>query len=238
MMITKQNFRFAALGAVMTAGIHASAGSIDNGFYDVRNHPDGAASSPFYGLRLDGLLGSDKIVTFDFEAPSAFVGMTVAYNSNEDASSTITITGQAFGGIDNGSSFLDPTVYDIEVVYTNVKKASDGDLFTTGNLLDIGTIKRADGQGDTFKLASFTGNNDYAFRLQNGTYRGYEGISGNGWVNYFTSGLAADSTHAYSSDWLFTAVPVEGDISIVPTPAAAGAGLMALIPAVMRRRRR
>ncbi|MGK7897958.1 MAG: Ig-like domain-containing protein, partial [Xenococcus sp. (in: cyanobacteria)] len=65
--------------------------------YQLHNHPDGNAASPFYGLRLDGLLtgNADDIVTFDFE--NAQSDMRIAIQNNQ-----IRIFGVAYGGADIG----------------------------------------------------------------------------------------------------------------------------------------
>ena len=43
---------------------------INDGTYQLKNHPDGNAAPPPYGLRLDGLLNGNQgtIYTFDFNA--------------------------------------------------------------------------------------------------------------------------------------------------------------------------
>ena len=71
------------------------------GRYALSNHPDGNAASPFYGLRLDGLLNwdDDVIYTFDFEAPGA--GMLLDYSPG-----SIHIHGRAWGGEDTGNAYV------------------------------------------------------------------------------------------------------------------------------------
>ena len=120
------NLRQFSLGAIGTAlvmgGVLASstpaAAAVFN--YKLHSHPDGAAASPYYGLRLDGLLsGNDRdIYTFDFDAAGASV-----FLDYDDTADTIHIYGTAYGGKDVGQSYEDPTFWEIDFTYSNVTTA-------------------------------------------------------------------------------------------------------------------
>ncbi|NOR40279.1 MAG: hypothetical protein GQ537_03625, partial [Gammaproteobacteria bacterium] len=91
----------------------ANALPLEHGSYTLNNHPDGGAASPYYGLRLDGLFGntSDE-VTFDFDDTANGSDMSMVYTA-----SSIHIFGNAWGGVDGGSSYVNPTLWAIDFTY-------------------------------------------------------------------------------------------------------------------------
>ncbi len=224
-----QQVRLAFVGAALATGTvvllssAAHAVGITGGTYTLDNHPDGAASSPFYGLRLDGLLSgnSKDIYTFNFSEGGANMALTY-----DDVNNTLQISGTAYGGLDQGSSYDNPELYSIDFTYRNVLQvAGDDDLWVDGSQAgqNTGTITRQS-SGDVYNLADFAGKNAYSFRLGDGDnnqgHRGHQGISGWGWLNHAPAPANPnDSPHLYSSDWLFTAEPV----AVPESPLTAGA---------------
>ena len=179
---------------------------LQDGLYQLGNHPDGNAASPEYGLRLDGILtgNPDDIVTFDFEHPDADVKIQVA-------GSQVRIFGTAFGGIDLGESY-DPHnsgLWQIDFTYNNVEglQGDDDVIVDRANAGgNTGTIKQLFGDQLTFDLNDYAGNKAISFQLGNEAddqgHRGFNGISGWGWLNHSNfDGYAA------ASDWLFTVNP-------------------------------
>ncbi len=177
---------------------------VPDGTYRLGNHPDGNAASPFYGLRLDGLLtgNANDIFTFDFEHADSDVQMTVD-------GSTIHISGTAFGGLDTGNGY-DPAesgLWQLDFTYNNVDLlAGDDDLHVddahAGS--NTGTIAQLYGAKQSFDLEDYAGSHSYSFQLgdeaNDAGHRGFNGVSGWGWLNH--SGAAG---HLSASDWLFTA---------------------------------
>jgi hypothetical protein len=208
-------------------GASASAVTIDAGLYQLGNHPDGNAVPPPYGMKLDELVnvtGGHDIFTFDFEHAQS--NMTLLYNN---VAETITITGEAYGGRDNGGGYFNDAylgVYTVSFLYdVNVGPAGgDDDIWVTANEQNFGTITLPD--GSTVKDLADISAGGYSFRLgdedDDAGHRGFAGISGWGW-------LSVDGVHVADQDWLFTA-------TYIPEPATclllAGGGLLAV-----RRRR-
>ena len=200
--------------------------------YELGNHPDGNQSPPPYGLRLDGLFGDNsEEVTFDFEANGA--AMFLDYDT---VNNTIRIYGQAYGGIDIGTTYStapgDPLgLWNIDFTYTtNVSYFGNPD--GPGKVLEVSMDANPGNSGTivaTFDpLHSYSmvdqDNGNYSFRLATG-HRGVNGLSGWGWVNHSTGGLG---THIYSSDWLFTARRVpDGGSSVLLLGSALGGLLLA-----------
>lgn len=214
-----------ALAAWLAVLATAPAQAVSTGLYFLNNHPDGAASPPPYGLRLDGLLTGDtnEIYTFDFDAPES--SMFMSYDGAE-----IRIFGSALGGQDAGAAgYVGGTVdvWDLDFSYSVglSQPGTDGglaDVFVFadnqnfGTLIGTGTLTSSLG---SFELEDQSVNglpSALAFQLgdENGAgHRGFAGISGWGWLNHGTDCIAGDCTHIYDGDWLFTA-------TIVPVPPA------------------
>ncbi|MBE9042559.1 carboxypeptidase regulatory-like domain-containing protein, partial [Oscillatoriales cyanobacterium LEGE 11467] len=185
---------------------------IEDGTYRLFNHPNADATSPYYGLRLDGLMSGDDndITSFNFEHPGAEVYMTIEGNN-------VHIFGQAFGGLDIGTEY-DPNQsgwWQIDFTYTDLDRiAGDDDLgidaTNEGNA--SGTIKQLYGDQLEYDLVDFAGRQNGTYKhpqsfsignLADETgYKGFEGISGWGWLNH--SGAEG---HLKASDWVFTVGP-------------------------------
>lgn len=197
----------AGLALLASTFVAESAGAmpIATGTYQLHNHPDGNAAPPLYGLRLDGLLGAGTRVTFDFDATDFGAAMFLDYDG-----SSLHIYGTAWGGIDGGSTYTDPTLWTIDYWITdNLTTLNDGGgfddlLVTDDSPANGGTISSALG---AWNLTDYTGSHDYSFRLgdeNGGGHRGYDGISGWGWVNHSPVGYDGPVSHVAASDWLFT----------------------------------
>jgi hypothetical protein len=214
--------------AVAGLALSADAAVIVPGLYQLNNHPDGNASPPLYGLRLDELYnatGGHDIYTFDFNAAGSNVQMVVT-------ASTIRIYGSAMGGRDMGGTYaadLDAGLYTFDFLYNiGVSPAlgGDDDVVVYADMQNFGWIQTA--RGDVINLVDKSDGN-YSFRLgdenNDAGHRGFAGISGWGWLNHGPPG----SPHIAASDWLFTA-------RLVPTPGTAALlGLGGLFAARRRR---
>ena len=204
--------------ALMSCAAAAQAGPIVQGHtYQLNNHSDGNAAQPFYGLRLDGLLtgNTSHIYTFDFDHAQS--NMTMVLNGT-----VLTISGTAWGGKDNGTSYDDPDVWNIDLQYdymvTSCDKGamlcSDPDPGT--NEVGSGTISKGT---MSFDLVAEAGSHQHAFYL--GAHRG-EAQSGWGWLNHCPSEGSSHQTggscsgHIYASDWLFTfSVPEPASVALL-----------------------
>ena len=215
------------LGGLVAAALCASASGavIATGMYQLHNHPDGNALPPAYGLRLDELYNATSghdIYTFDFSAMASNVQMAVT-------PTTIHIYGQSYGGRDIGGGYaadIDAGVYSFSFVYNiGVQPvAGDDDIYVLADMQNTGWISTP--RGDTIALVDKSDGN-YSFRLgdedNDAGHRGFNGISGWGWLNH------GGRPHVAASDWLFTA-------ELVPAPSAMG--LLALAGVAAGRRRR
>ena len=211
-----------AASALIVFGVTglASAGTITPGLYELHSHPDGGERPPLYGLRLDELIDasdSHDVFTFDFDGEGAHMQMT--YDG-----SSLHIFGFAFGGLNEGNGYADEHVglWEIDFTYNNVTSSpGDDDLIVAaGEPENSGYIRALFDNGEQIALVDTAGNHPFSFRLGDGNndngHRGFEGISGWGWLNH--GGLP----HVYSSDFLFTAQPV-------PVPPAVALGLLGLL---------
>ena len=218
---------FAGIAGLSITAISSGA-MIQNGEYTLSNHPDGGVAPPTYGFRLDELYnatgGHDRF-TFDFDHPMSDMVMDVT-------DTTIHIHGTSWGGRDTGSSYADDIyrgVYTIDFTYdVGVGMvAGDDDLeVDAANNANSGTIMTP--LGDTIALVDERGSHSYSFRLgdennDNG-HRGFQGISGWGWVNH------GGNPHVTASDWIFTA-----ERNPIPTPGTVA--LFAAAGMISRRRR-
>lgn len=218
--------RILAAMAALSIVSNAYAAAIVPGIYQLQNHPDGSARPPLYGMRLDELVnvtGGHDVFTFDFNHANS--DMRLAYDG-----STIHIYGQAFGGRDAGTNYS-PTcsgLWEIDFTYTAVvaNAPADDDLRVTGaDGANTGTIKSLSAMtclaANTVIGLSDFGMGGYKFRLGDEDndlgHRGYNGISGWGWMNH------GGRSHVASSDWLFTAIyhsPEPGTMLILVLGAA------------------
>jgi hypothetical protein len=193
----------------------AHAASILPGHYLLHNHPDGNEVPPPYGLRLDEMVdvtAGHDVFTFDFDHPSSH--MVLMYN---DIAQRITITGEAYGGRDIGGGYANDVylgLYSINFVYdVGVQLApGDDDLWTpTASFSNFGTITRPD---NVVHDLSDKSDGTHTFRFgdeddDNG-HRGYNGLSGWGW-------LMVDTRYVPAMDFLFTA-----EYIAIPEPASFG----------------
>lgn len=223
------------------------AQAIPFGTYELGNHPDGGKAEPFYGLRLDKLVGGSGVWTFDFDHDQS--AMYLNYDSNG-----INIFGSVYGGKDIGSGYDDSTtaLWKIDFFYsangsgTSISEHANGGLVDTkifSNHENRGTITNLTpifdlAANSTFDLRDHGKEKigpDLGLALQLGDeggsgHRKFRGISGWGWLDHraYSDSDWPDSTRAPSdngccSDWLFTAqkVPEPGSLSLV------GLGLIA-----------
>lgn len=172
----------------------------DAGTYRLRNHPEGAAAPPMYGLRIDELFdvtaGNDAF-TFDFEVSGTDMRL------EHDGASTIRIHGTAFGGRDVGGGY-DPawtSLVVIDMTYHGIQGVpGDDDLWVPEGLDNLGTLTWL-ATGEVFALAE-SPMGGFSLRLGDEDddlgHRGVPGISGWGWL--MGSGDFAD--------WLFLAEPL------------------------------
>ncbi|MEM9770086.1 MAG: PEP-CTERM sorting domain-containing protein [Cyanobacteria bacterium P01_D01_bin.73] len=222
-MKTSNLFPALAIGltSAVTVGLaapEAQAASIMT--YDLGSHRAGGIASPYYGLRLDGLMDEgdregDKY-TFDFD--HAMSSMVMTYDMD---AGTINISGNAYGGADAnaasnspgdaGDGYIDGTT-DVAVIdFTYTQVTQPGNDIVRG---DIASVNGDDGGYGTGTL-SF-GGTDFLLRAK-GTegspvnyfnltegYRTEPGLVGWGWLQYsFDEG---ETWHTGGvSDWLFTA---------------------------------
>ncbi len=198
------------------------------GTYKLANHPDGGAASPYYGLRLDGLIGGNSSDTFTFDFDDASSDMKLDYDG-----SSIRIYGTAFGGRDIGSSYAigSTAIWTIDFTYSVGVSQPGGeggldDVTVTGTggtcCNNFGSISSSFG---TWGLTDQSNRKGLFFQMgdEGGVgHRGYDGISGWGWMNhYWTGSLNPDDNntdparHLYSSDWLFTMEKV----AVIPEPS-------------------
>jgi hypothetical protein len=220
----------AVVGVALAAEAVSAEMILQPGRYRLNNHPNGDAEPPKYGLRLDDLIdvnpGQKDRFTFDFDAPGAQVWL------NLGADSSITISGMAFGGLDQGDTY-DPAYsgwWEFEFIYDASQKEPDGDddiVVPASAEQSSGWISQLFGDMTTWDLFDYPGSHLYTFRLGNEDndegHRGFDGISGWGWLNY-----GDPDTHVSASDWLFT----------LEIPAPGALPLLAALTLLARRRRR
>ncbi len=187
---------------------------LEDGTYQLSNHPDGTDfgnGNPhgliLTGLFVDGMYQTGDISVFDFEHPDANMRMSV--DGNE-----IRIFGTAFGNldVDNNFDYDDtPGLWQIDFSYNNVETLTgDDDLSVNERFsgINTGSIKQLYGNQAEFDLSDEAGNNSFSFQVGDKTdnqgHRGFEGISGWGWLNHSNA-----DQYVYHSDWLFTVDPEE-----------------------------
>jgi len=221
-----------AVAALVVACGMAQAVTIQTGDYRLRNHPDGNAQPPQYGLRLDELYnvtGDHDIFTFDFNHAGS--AMYLNYNG-----STIHIWGTTWGGRDTGSGYANDVhrgFYTVNFTYTiGVGLVpGDDDIFVNpgpGNY-NYGMLTTPSGAHIPLRDGHYdNGTLDFRFGDEDNDlgHRGFNGISGWGWLFHGPY----NSPYIASSDWLFTA-------EIIPAPGAAALMGLGAAMAVGRRRR-
>lgn len=209
-------------GLVIAAG--AQAAVVVPGLYQLKNHPDGSAQPPRYGMRLDELYNATAghdVFTFDFDNALSDMKMMIT-------ATTIHIYGKSFGGRDTGAGYAADAyagVYDIDFTYSIGVGPVGGDddwHVAYGGMMgqNSGTIKTT--LLDTINLVDKSNGGEY-FRFgdedNDAGHRNHPGLSGWGWLTHGPTG----SPHVSDSDWLFTA-------ELIPTPGTfALLGLGALV---------
>lgn len=206
-----KNFCTAAITTLLLTST-VSAGLLADGIYELNNHPDGSAAPPLYGLRLDGLDGSNSDFTFDFETNGAAMFMDV-----DVAAGTIRIFGQAFGGKNQGSTYAanGAGLWDIDFTYAagvqvngmTIEVAPPTPASNNGTITFLDAGDSIFAQNQVIDLFAYETNNGTAFLIKEG-HRGFAGHSGFGWLAHGTS-----TNNVKASDWLFTVgreIPVPG----------------------------
>jgi len=197
----------------------ASGATIETGIYRLHNHPDGNARPPLYGLRLDELYdvtsGTD-IFTFDFDHPSA--AMFLEYTGTE-----IHIWGTVYGGRDVGSGYaadMHLGLYTVDFLYNLGVTLEPGDDDVIVDLpssgYNYGTMLTPNGVTVELRDGHYSGDQrDFRFGDEDNDagHRGFDGISGWGWMFHRHSGGSFYPYHS-NSDWLFTAelIPAPGTL--------------------------
>ncbi|WP_456426722.1 FlgD immunoglobulin-like domain containing protein [Rhodocaloribacter sp.] len=193
---------------------------VPDGTYRINNHPDGNARPPTYCLRLDKLFGNFSTITFDCEHPDADLEMVVD-------GSTVTISGTVFGGRDRGSDY-DPNesgLWTLNFTFINTETAAgDDDLIVppaspnngSGTIVpQFSTTSGTVVAGTVYNLIDYDGSWPYTFRLgdknNDAGHRGYDGISGWGWLKYCKGASCTNFKRPDTSDWLFTAEKICAD---------------------------
>ncbi|TWT40578.1 hypothetical protein RAS1_42910 [Phycisphaerae bacterium RAS1] len=211
------HFGSSALSMLAFAGLSASvasAGFLAPGTYRMYNHPDGGIAPPNYGLRLDGLFGTDNFFTFDFDHAQSSMFL-------EFTGSSIHISGVAFGGRSAGGSsyindgYLGTYAVDFEYTAPMAFNGTNTRLDVHGDpVLNNGSISSvAVGLGSPVSSNIEDRGMPDSFYLGY-NHRGFAGISGWGWLSY--DGRQTNDT----DDWLFTVT--------VPAPAALLLGVIGL----------
>ncbi|MEE8458225.1 MAG: hypothetical protein V3S08_00040 [Phycisphaerales bacterium] len=203
--------------ALILPAVPAQAGIIlEPGSYLLGDHPDGNEAPPTYGLRLDELVdvtGGHDVFTFSFDHAQA--DMRIDITAVGVDAFEIHIHGTAFGGLVVGNEY-DATmsgVVNIDFVYMLAHPA-DGDddlIVTTPNFTNTGVINF---DGTSINLFDRANSDGFTFRLGDENddqgHRGFDGISGFGWLDHGTAG-----NHVVSSDWLFTVIPTPGSAALL-----------------------
>jgi hypothetical protein len=163
----------------------------DGGTFRLLNHRSGAVAPPFYGLRADGLYNkrSGQLVTFDFEHAQSDMRMKW-----RPADRTLRIYGQAYGGIDTGSSYSGARPYEVDFTYHNVQIYDDR-LAVGMSSEDRGYIKDLLSNQTVSLVSSAMPGNYFQVAPSHRGETTY--FSGFGWLDH--SGLA----HIAATDWLF-----------------------------------
>lgn len=194
--------------------------AVDEGLYELHNHPDGNQAPPLYGMRLDHLFdvpsSTADVFTFDFDhADSA---MFLDYSGT-----SINIFGTVFGGLDTGTMF-DPAysgLWGVDFTYNNVSMfAGDDDVgFMGASGSNFGFIVPLFSSADMVITAldfvdlTDASNGDFTFRFGDENddlgHRGFDGLSGWGWLDFLET-----NGNGGTQDWLFTAERIE-----VPEPS-------------------
>jgi hypothetical protein len=214
-------FASIALCSVIVSASPVAATPIDSGTtYQVLDHPDGQLATPYYALRLDGLSGvASEDFTFSAESGGAF--LTILYDATAD---NLTIEGTVFGGQVMNHAYIEPQLWDLSFVYSDVTDlggalegvpgSGSGTITALGNM---GAGVGGFGAGQTIGLVDKANMAGLSFLLEFGHRAPSDKLTGYGWLTH-----DAINPRTASQDWLFTVG------SHVPEPSTAlliGAGL-------------
>lgn len=186
--------------------------------YILCNHPGGSERPPNYGLRLDGLVSGKErdIYTFDFEYQDK-KGKQAKVWLDHKSTGEIHIHGLVYGGQVNNHRYKEGTTdyWDIDFTYKAVGQKTNDAYVTEKHPehgkhqigVGQGTITSKSGKLGAYELVDFFGkpSKGYSFQFGDDTeHRGYEGISGWGWLNHSNSPKGIYQ-HMGVCDWIFTA---------------------------------
>jgi MYXO-CTERM domain-containing protein len=228
--------RTAAATAALVAASAAMAGGTT--YFRLFDHPDGNANPPGYGLRFDNLFsdngygaGTGGVTTFSF----VDVIMTV---TDTGSSLEINISGELFGGEDDGSSYdFGEGSYELDFSYSvNVAADGTGYRVTDDSAANAGTLTAltGDAAGDVFTLRDYSVPS-FLF-LQDEHRLGGHSEAGEGfWVGrgWLADG---DGNRNGTRDFLFLGEMLDGP-PIIPLPMSGAMGLAGLAVVATRRRR-
>lgn len=210
--------------ALTTATLaHASGGALVMEFA-LNDHPDGNVAPPYYGLRLDNILGSGPAtLSMDhYDNTRLFV-----YEDN--GSFSINITGTLYGGEVENGAYVDPMDYEVDFWYhLNVADAGNGwivDGFAAGN---SGTLTNTN-DNSVYTLFGKANDQDRVFEfLADGHRLDNDDSSwvGRGWLTLESDG---SNNLGGAQDWIFTA-------TVIPAPGSAALLGLAGVCAARRRR--
>ena len=216
----------ACAAALICGSTHGAL--IQQGFYQLHDHPDANQDPPPYGIRWDGLDGSNNVFTMSFDHPNS--DMIMFYDG-----SNIVISGEAWGGRDVGGAYANDAylgLYEVNFVFSigvGLVPGDDDVYVNAATGSNSGTIKLPNGSTKdiydknggptvgTFRLGDE--NNDLG-------HRGFAGTSGWGWFE-----IDGEENMARTRDFLFTA-------EFIGIPAPATALVLAPGLALAGRRRR
>jgi len=194
--------------------------------YRLHDHPNGNSQPPLYGLRLDRLFGGNERVTFSFDQGGAEMFLDVRNDGPNGL--RIDIAGTVFGGIDAGTAWTDPAMYDVSFSYVAGVSAAGGGWQVADSSSNSGSIS-TNGGDQVFDLGDDV-NNSFYF-LPDGHRIGGDNSTwvGRGWL-----AINAQNPSPGTQDWLFTGELVT---NVVPAPTSALLGFMGLcMVGVVRRR--
>ncbi len=188
--------------------------------YRLHDHPDGSAAKPFYGLRLDELIDATDdhdVFTFSFDTGGAETFLTLDEPVTPGTGFSIRIHGTVFGGLIENHDYVAGMsgLAEIDFRY-EMAVPVDGDpddlIVHEPTSPNIGTILF---MGEVISLADKASGEGFTFRLGNESHdnghRGFDGISGWGWLLHGTS-----NGYVQSSDWLFTLeIPTPGTAALM-----------------------
>ena len=220
--------------AVVSFGAAAQAGTHK---FDLSDHPDGNASPPGYGLRLDHLFdgragASGGTTTFSFEP----FNVSLIVNDDDPGMISINIVGTVYGGEDSGSGYgYGEGAYAVDFTYAfNVVEDGTGWRVTPANAGNNGTLTslgNADvAAGETFSFFDFD-STSFLFlqddhRLGGHSEAGMGYWVGRGWLTLDEEG----DNRRPTKDWLFIG-------KVVPAPTGVAMGAVGLVALCARRRR-